>query len=425
MSATRRRWLERGGWLVAFLLPLFFNPLALADPFEPAKVWLLRLIVLGMAGVALWPGDGRLHWRRENPLAGSVAVYGVMVGLATAVSINVHASLWGLHGTVTILALLAFFLLLAAALRDRQQVEDLINVMLVGSAPVALYGLIQYLGLDPLVWQSDSVSPVQSTMGRSLYLGGYLAMIIPFTLARLVRYMSEKQRPRQIAFTILLLLQLICLWVTLARGAWLGFCSVMLLFAVLLTGRRLRWIIVSSVIGAAGLYFASQIGLSAFSDQLNIDLGQVRAISDAARLSTWADALALVPGRWLLGYGLETYATAVQQQFGVIIGPYTGHLPDPHNLLLYQITAVGISGLLAFLWVNGRFYRLLLARFRLTQDVSTRLLLAAILSSVTAYLIQAQFNPDVITLSAFFWLNLAVGISLLRQEVTTINNNSA
>ena len=59
---------------MAFLLPLFFNPLALDDPFEPGKVLLFQLIVLGMVGVAFWPGVGKPPWWRGNPLAVPVVV---------------------------------------------------------------------------------------------------------------------------------------------------------------------------------------------------------------------------------------------------------------------------------------------------------------------------------------------------------------
>ncbi len=387
MSKTQRRWLERGGWLVAFFLPLFFNPLALNDPFESGKVLLFQLIVLGMIGVAVWPGEGKARWWRGNPLAAPVVVYGVIVGLATAVSIDIRASLWGdayPHGALLTLAVLLFFFLLTTALQEQRQVEQLIRVILISSVPVSLYGIIQFIGLDPLVWSHDSVSPVHATLGRSLYLGGYLAMVIPFTLLHLIQHHSANQRRRQIAFGIILGLQVSCLFFTLARGAWLGFLGSMVLFAALLARRRRFWLgglALFLIVGVVGLAVISQRGWMVFPTlQTGPDLGRIRAFSDSARLSTWADALVLIPGRWPLGYGPETYATAVQQHLGIITGPYTRHLPDPHNLLLYLATAVGLPGLLAFLWMNGRFYALLLARFRQTSRTDTRLLLAAILS---------------------------------------------
>ncbi len=426
MSDSQRRWLERGGWLAAFLLPLVFNPLVLDDPFEPTKTLLFQVIVLGMVVVAVWPGGAKDRRWPPNPLAVPVWLYGVVVGLATAVSIDPRISLWGGNiyrpGTINTLALLLFFFLLATTLRTPRQIDQLINLILIGSVPVALYGLIQYVGLDPIDWRPHSISPIHSTMGRSIYLGGYLAMIIPFTLVRLIQARADDNRRQQVAFGILLLLQLSCLLFTLARGAWLGFTVGIALFAILLARRqrsRRRLVLLLLIVGLAVVAFITNDGWQLLTEPntpRQLDLSHIRQGSDNARLVTWRTALALIPDRWLLGYGPETFATAVAQYKANLPNPHPDwmYLPDPHNLLLNQVTAVGLAGLAAFLWLIGRFYALLLAHFRQKSADQSRLLLAACLSSVTVYLIQAQFNPDMITLSMVFWLNLVIGIILVR-----------
>jgi O-antigen ligase len=296
MSETQRRWLERGGWLAAFLLPLLFNPLALNDPFEPTKTLFFQMIVLGMAVVAVWPGGEKEKWWLPNPLAVPVWLYGVIVGLATAVSIDARTSLWGSniygHGTITTLALLLFFFLLTTALRHTRQIDQLINIILIGSVPVALYGLIQYAGLDPIEWSPHSISPIHSTMGRSNYLGSYLAMIIPFTLVRLIQSRADAQRNRLVAYGILLLLQLSCLLFTLARGAWLGFTIGIVLFAILLTRQRrnrLRLVLLLLIVGLAVVGFITNAGWQLLTEAnipFQLDLSRIRQGSDSARLVT-------------------------------------------------------------------------------------------------------------------------------------------
>lgn len=89
-------------------------------------------------------------------------------------------------GAVNVLSLVLLFLLAASALRSHRQMERLVSALIVGSVPVALYGWVQVLMWDPLDWSGGSLSPVHSTAGYSLYLGAYLAMVIPFTLVRTV-----------------------------------------------------------------------------------------------------------------------------------------------------------------------------------------------------------------------------------------------
>lgn len=128
------------------------------------------------------------------------------------------------------------------------------------------------------------------------------------------------------------------------------------------------------------------------------------------RMTIWESTLSLLPARWVLGYGPETYLTAysLRYQGDAIPGEHGAY--DPHNLLLYQLTAVGCAGLLAFLWALIRFYRVTCASFLADTDWHSGASTAAVLGSATAYLIQAQFNPDSIVLLTVFWLVLVLGV---------------
>src|SRR5207253_2269274 len=72
--------------------------------------------------------------------------------------------------------------------RRREQVERLVTAALVASVPVALYGLIQHLGLDPIDWQLSAAAHerVGSTIGNPIFVGGFMIMVVPLTLARLI-----------------------------------------------------------------------------------------------------------------------------------------------------------------------------------------------------------------------------------------------
>ena len=136
-----------------------------------------------------------------------------------------------------------------------------------------------------------------------------------------------------------------------------------------------------------------------------------------ARLAIWRGTLALLPGRWWLGYGPESYAGAFSAHYPPELARY--HRPmqlvdDPHNIFLEHLVSTGIVGLLALLGLLGAFLwvalRGLLPGGALRES---RLILAAATSSVVAFLVATQFNPDVIALSAFFWLDLALGVAAM------------
>jgi hypothetical protein len=192
-----------GGWLLALvLIPSYFNLLS-SRHFEPDKATTLRAIVLVMLAAAIirWldvlgstakqPASEQPNvWKRllSIPLALPVLLYALVFVIATAFSVMPLTSWWGsyqrLQGTYTNLSYVLFGVLIAAHLRSREQLNRLITVLVLGSLPAAVYGLLQHFQLDPLPWRGDVVSRVASTMGNSIFVAAYLILTLPFALAR-------------------------------------------------------------------------------------------------------------------------------------------------------------------------------------------------------------------------------------------------
>jgi putative inorganic carbon (HCO3(-)) transporter len=291
------------------------------------------------------------------------------------------------------------------------------------SVPVAIYGWLQYFGLDPLDWDITSLSPVHSTVGYSLYLGAFLSMVVPFTLFKILG--GHTEGPNQpIPFVIILILQVMCLIFTLSRGAWLGLLGGCMVFFWLLASRwQKRMLTLAAVVFVAGgflllsmnkgLVVPSFTGENRLSDAI---ISQNRKVSNNERLTIWANTIPMISSRFLLGYGPETYSTAFwlthpTASFNEIpnFNPW-----DPHNIILYHLTAIGVLGLISFLWIIARFYRKTYHAFQGVSDRDTGTMIAAILSSATVFLIQAQFNPYGIVPLVLFWLVLAFGVSANR-----------
>ncbi len=175
---------------------------------------------------------------RSNSLMIPILSYSGALLLSTALSVDPHVSWWGFddgYGTFTYLVLIAYYFLLWHTIRSHEQIFRLILAVLLGAVPVVLYGLTQFIGVDPLSWDSDSVSSVSSTMGRSNYFGAYVAMLFPFALLRLWR------APRDWRSGLLSLLLLFGAFTSQARGAWLGLVGGILVFLASAThGRRNR-----------------------------------------------------------------------------------------------------------------------------------------------------------------------------------------
>ncbi len=121
--------------------------------------------------------------------------------ISTIGSVFPQASLYGGYvrqqGTITVLAYIGLFFVLACNLRRREQLERLITVILVASIPATLYGIVQRLGIDPLPWMGNVESRVASTMGNAIFIAAYLILVLPFTGYRLLNALDglSKSRP--------------------------------------------------------------------------------------------------------------------------------------------------------------------------------------------------------------------------------------
>jgi cyclophilin family peptidyl-prolyl cis-trans isomerase/Flp pilus assembly protein TadD len=200
------------GWLAAVVVvPLFFNVHS-NRVFEPDKLSLLRSIALVMAvawlirvledwrvsraeDTARTGGASFWHNAFKTPVVLSTLVLMLVYLVSTIFSITPAVSLWGsyqrLQGTYTTLAYIVVFFLLLQGLRTKRQLNRLITTVILVSFPIAMYGLVQHFGLDPLPWGGNVTTRVASNMGNAIFVAAYLIMVVPLTLSRLLENWKE------------------------------------------------------------------------------------------------------------------------------------------------------------------------------------------------------------------------------------------
>ncbi|GAC1466214.1 MAG: hypothetical protein PVSMB7_11410 [Chloroflexota bacterium] len=501
-------------WIVAALaLPLYFSSVTTTG-FEPDKAVLVRVFAV-IAGAAWLVGEvvrDRQGSRTVNP----VVVVGLAViaafALATLLSIDRRLSLYGSQsrgeGLLTYLAYGTFFLTIATRLRRRVQFERLITVIVFGSAPAVIYGFIQQFGLDPLPTQGDPsvlVWPSRSTFGQHVFLGSYLVLVTPLTLARVLQCWSRRdedpvkgmgdevilgglatafvsasfflflyvgfhrsqvfallplvlagyaalglffehlpetlgvRRLRLWGYTFLLLLQVITLGVTGARGAWLGFFASVPIFAFLLAWWLRRPRIWWSVLGAS-------VAVALFVFVLNIPGGPLQRLrtvhglnrvanltesgeavsSTKGRMEIWQAVGTLMtkdpaiggewggPGRDLVGYGPDTMHLDFESIFPLKLRRTTFEVwtwDRSHNIYLDYFVQAGILGVLALLAVVGLFIRRVLLALR-TADQKTAWGIMGLGAAVGGHAADGLFGIEMPAGLLLFWLFIGVGAAL-------------
>ncbi len=246
------------GWLAALVLaPLFFNTYS-SRVFEPDKIHLVRSIAL-LVGVAwlvqLIDGVGRREpggpslWDhlRRTPLVAPALILLLTYLISTALSVVPRISLLGsyvrLQGAWTFLSYIVLFGAVLTHLRSQGQVRRLVHTITITSLPIAIYGIIQNAGLDPLPWGGDVVERVAANMGNAIFVAAYLIMAVFLTLERLFRSFARLIRSEQGssvtgvlsagAYLFVLGVQITAIVFTQSRGPQLGLAAGLYVFLML------------------------------------------------------------------------------------------------------------------------------------------------------------------------------------------------
>jgi len=257
--------LIEAGWLAALIVtPLFFDTFS-NRVFEPDKLHLLRSIALVMAVawlVQLLDGgfrrrpDGPGLWSRvrTTPLVLPTLILVGSYVLSTALSVVPRISFFGsyvrMQGTWSYLSYVAIFAMVLTHVRSRAQVNRIFYTVIMTSLPIAIYGILQKTGLDPLPWGGDVVERVAANMGNSIFVAAYLIMAVFLTLERLLDSLaaifsteqgSLADSLRAGAYFFILAVQLLAILFTQSRGPWGGLLAGLYVFAMLGLLLLARW----------------------------------------------------------------------------------------------------------------------------------------------------------------------------------------
>ena len=409
----------RAGWLIlAFSLPLMVN-LWGTRPFETPKTLTMQTLAWLLAGgvvAEMILGRRSPTWRwLARPLWQAAGLLALVVGISTLTAADSRLSLWGSfhrgQGAVAWWTYLLLFTLAAVRLRELARARRVIMALAATALPIILLSLAQLGGWQAFGLSTDARSPIFATLGRSNFVGGYLAMLAPLTLYLLL---SASCPLRRGAWGALLAGELAVIGLTGARGAGMAAGVALMVFALLWLGARLRdWV--------RGLAWVS-VGLLFISGPMAVLwLGPRTTGSIAARWAIWQDALALIVQRPLTGYGLDSLGMVFPQVASsdlVYVLGRTFFVDRAHNALLDWLIMAGLPGLLAWAFLLMVALGIMARALRGPLATEKRLILAGIVAAVLGNLARNLVSFDVTATAMAFWLLLGMGVALASAAET-------
>lgn len=342
--------------------------------------------------------------------------------------------------TAKLLVWISLALAAASCIRT-DWMEDLATIWAIGSIPVSLLGLSQYLGADLWIVPASAL-PSATFMNRNM-ASFYLELSIP--IAVWLAWGAES-RWRTVLGAIAAALMLGLLVHTRSRGAWIAMASALVIAVVmiLLRRRKVRGCGQSPGPGPSARFrtalsaasVAAFVGLLLLPSGIDyrrvtgnptrlrsdaplsprIALSRVLADkSDTGRLNMWVNAARITKENFLLGVGRGNFAChafTLKSRFGDFMNK------RPHNDFLWVAAELGLPGLALWLWILAAI-AWMVVRLVLRAPADLALPALGIGAGLAAVTVHSIFSfPGERATMAFFWLSAGLLCALYAKAFT-------
>ena len=376
------------------------------------------------------------------PILLLVAAYLISTFFGVARFVSWWGSYQRLQGTYTFLSYIVIALLTIAHLRRPDQIRRLQHTIVVTSLPIAIYGVIQHLQVDPLPWGGDTTTRVAGNAGNAIFLAAYLIMAFFFTLERvyssfayLLGYKPPSHAESQDiptalaggAYLFVLMVQVLSIFWTQSRGPWLGllfgiYLFVLLLFTALRPKRHRLWTSLWIGMGIAGALLLVLMNTSSLFSGLrtvpyvgrlttllesDTGTGQVRVLiwEGASEMVRPHAALTFPDGskdavnalRPLVGYGPEAMWVAFNPFYPPGLAQVEARNASPdrsHNETWDSLVITGVIGFVAYLTVFISIFYFALRWLGLLVNRRDSMIFAALLLLSSAAMVVVFYFYD-------------------------------
>ena len=428
---------------VVFLIPVFFSYFfPTGNTFELPKNTIFKILVLLLSATTILERaltvNGSLNLvklfsKYRNYLL-VIVLFILSLVISTFLSLDHTKSLYGIYerqqGFFAYAYYLLFFILILINIRSLSKFKIILLTTSMSSFFVCFYGVLQRFGFDFVKWSESfaEIGRVTSTFGQPNFLASYLLLVIPITTFLLFDY---KQRIAKIFLSIILLLQLACLFFTYSMGGWIGLIGGFLIAAViyLIKNKNIvdknkikvwknpRNVIPLFLVISFLLLFFFIFANSTIVKYKVASLVDWKNSSTASRINFWQASTKAIADKPIFGYGLEMQGEVLvkyyQKNWGVL-GDVNTYPDRAHNFLLDSLLTGGLANFVALLLMLFIFIKSAIKNIRNNNNA---FLMLAFLWSIIAYLISLMFSFSVVATNVYLWLFLAL-IAVASAELS-------
>lgn len=311
------------------------------------------------------------------------------------------------------------FVAVANTIRSKKDVDALLFSIFAGVLFQSLVGIWQWrIGPANLWFLNENFNRWRATGTFYVphFLGNYLIMFLPILIRLFIFYRPRKTR-HSLYFGIVASLGTLALFVSFARGAWVGFLAAMVFMGLFSFTRsrfrpKVKWAVVVSTIGVF-------VFVGHYLTTIQSQFGESRKSAVDIRWEQYRVAFRMIQGMPIMGSGLGNYQL-VSPNF---LTAYERSLPDAqhrtymvHNSYLYFTAETGIVGGLLLLWGMTALFR---TGYQIVQSRSSYFanIAIGILTGHLAIAVTFLSGPDIHLEQFQVQFGITVGLLIALRKV--------
>jgi O-Antigen ligase len=371
-------------------------------------------------------------WRAKSPLMWPVIIY---------ILANIFSYMVGMvHGAMLLIVVFRFvrttlfvyiFFVVLNNVTTRKQLKQLVVISLICATIVAGFGIMQWvLGqawseqfnkdvLDKIGYPKNinyvageaagKVYRVNSTFAHPNVLGGYLVFFLPFLISLLWCWKTPSAR---LLLLIAIMINLVCLYVTGSRAAWIAAAVIAILYIFFgLLDRRM--VLAFAIVALLVIMVVVLINPPQYvQDRLT---GYAANISNKSKIYQYRMGTNLFLERPIFGLGEGTVGLKLK------MGNFRETWTAVENIFLYYLVSEGIVGLITYLLVWAFFWGMLISVWRRKRgDPFLRYTSEGLILGMVGTAISSLFGAWLlfaIPMLTLWWFYLGLGASLYNVSL--------
>lgn len=361
-------------------------------PHTPVDVVILMLMVMGGVGFGVSPNPAWSHLKIASLLLGVGFLYATVDLLTPPVRLRwVPAGVVALGGAFLALGLIG--------------TRWVLKIPRLGALTGGLPSELAWL-------------PKGETTFNPNVIGGALLWVLPPALSLLIWALQACKRRWRLAaaegFTVTLCLGL--LFLTQARGAWLGFLAALLAMLAVAGGRLVRAGVALSLAMLLALAASMPVSLNQVVWVGGESIPLLSTASIEHRLQIWSRAQYAIADFPFTGLGLDAFQYVMPVMYPLFQVHLDTLIPHAHNEFLQMALDVGLPGLVAWQALYIGTFSMLWRAYRRGRSGLVRLLALGSGAALIAHLAYAMTDCAILDAkpNIVFWLVVGLSIALYQ-----------